>query len=182
MFKILGTYSCWKKYIKCFIWKVAVGPSYIQDARFLKVNYTVSELLATEVHVTSCSCFAVQNRLQSRNRNGHCSLQSGHMMESAFWAADDALWQTESHRPAASVKDDQLCPKSSTNDIKLPSMFTQFFYWNLLLFTAVVLYWDYLLSVWNLKETKIICCLFLPDIRKSRFVSTFLVFARLSFW
>ena len=27
-----------KKYIKCNIWRVAVRPSYIQDARFLKVN------------------------------------------------------------------------------------------------------------------------------------------------
>jgi hypothetical protein len=38
MFKILSTYGCWKKYIKCNIWWVAVRPSYIQDARFLKVN------------------------------------------------------------------------------------------------------------------------------------------------
>ena len=38
MFKILRTYICWKKYIKCNIWRVAVRPSYIQDARFLKVN------------------------------------------------------------------------------------------------------------------------------------------------
>ena len=38
MFKILSTYICWKKYIKCNIWSVAVLPSYIQDARFLKVN------------------------------------------------------------------------------------------------------------------------------------------------
>ena len=38
MFKILSTYSCRKKYIKCNIWRVAVLPSYIQDARFLKVN------------------------------------------------------------------------------------------------------------------------------------------------
>jgi hypothetical protein len=27
-----------KKYIKCNIWRVAVRPSYIYDARFLKVN------------------------------------------------------------------------------------------------------------------------------------------------
>jgi hypothetical protein len=27
-------------YIKCNIWRVAVRPSYIQDARFLKVNTT----------------------------------------------------------------------------------------------------------------------------------------------
>ena len=38
MFKILSNYSCCKKYIKCNIWRVAVRPSYIQDARFLKVN------------------------------------------------------------------------------------------------------------------------------------------------
>jgi hypothetical protein len=38
MFKILSTYICWKKNIKCNIWRVAVRPSYIQDARFLKVK------------------------------------------------------------------------------------------------------------------------------------------------
>ena len=38
MFKILSTYICWKKYIKCNIWRVAVRTSYIQDAWFLKVN------------------------------------------------------------------------------------------------------------------------------------------------
>jgi hypothetical protein len=38
MFKILSTYSCLKKYIKYKIWGVAVRPSYILDARFLKVN------------------------------------------------------------------------------------------------------------------------------------------------
>jgi hypothetical protein len=38
MFKILSTYICWKKYIKCNIWRLAVRPSYIWDARFLKVN------------------------------------------------------------------------------------------------------------------------------------------------
>ena len=27
-----------KKIIKCSVWRVAVGPSYIQDARFLKVK------------------------------------------------------------------------------------------------------------------------------------------------
>ena len=36
MFKILSTYICWKKiYIKCNIWRVAVRPSYIWDARLL---------------------------------------------------------------------------------------------------------------------------------------------------
>jgi hypothetical protein len=38
MFKILSTYICWKKYIKCIIWRVAVCLSYIKDARFLKVK------------------------------------------------------------------------------------------------------------------------------------------------
>jgi len=28
-FKILSTYICWKKYIKCNIWRVEVSPSYI---------------------------------------------------------------------------------------------------------------------------------------------------------
>jgi hypothetical protein len=40
MFKILSTYS-FKNiyiYIKCNIWRVAIRPSYIWDARFLKVN------------------------------------------------------------------------------------------------------------------------------------------------
>lgn len=145
-------------------------------------KWTVPDLLATEVHVTSFSCFAVQNKLQHRNGRGRCSLQSGQMKEGTFWAAGDALRQTESHRSAASMKDHHLFPTASTNDIKLPSIFTQFFYWNLLLFAAVVLSWDYPSSVWNLKKIKIICCLLLPAIRKGRFVSTFLVFAHLSFW
>ena len=38
IFKILSTYICWKKYIKCKIWRVAVRPSYIEDAWFLKVK------------------------------------------------------------------------------------------------------------------------------------------------
>jgi hypothetical protein len=38
MFKILSTYICWKKYIKCNMWRVAVRPSYIEDAGFLKVK------------------------------------------------------------------------------------------------------------------------------------------------
>jgi len=29
MFKILSTYICWKKYIKCIVWRVVVRPSYI---------------------------------------------------------------------------------------------------------------------------------------------------------
>ena len=39
MFKILSTCICWKKmYMKCNIWRAAVRPSYIWDARLLKVN------------------------------------------------------------------------------------------------------------------------------------------------
>jgi hypothetical protein len=38
MFKILSTYICWKKYIKCNISRVPLRPSYIEDAGFLKVN------------------------------------------------------------------------------------------------------------------------------------------------
>jgi hypothetical protein len=38
MFRILSTYICLKKYIKCNFWRVAIRPSYIQDARFLKVK------------------------------------------------------------------------------------------------------------------------------------------------
>jgi hypothetical protein len=42
MFKILSTYISWKKkkYIKCNIWRVTVHPSYVWDARFLKVNFS----------------------------------------------------------------------------------------------------------------------------------------------
>jgi hypothetical protein len=41
MLKILSTYILLKKYIKCNIWRVAVRPSYIWDARFLKVKFEV---------------------------------------------------------------------------------------------------------------------------------------------
>jgi hypothetical protein len=44
MFEILSTYICLKKYIKCNIWRVAVSPSYIEDARFLKVKVTDNEM------------------------------------------------------------------------------------------------------------------------------------------
>ena len=58
MFKILSTYICCKKYIKCNIWRVAVRPSYIYDARFLKVNKVLHtgtyniELLGHNQHKT----------------------------------------------------------------------------------------------------------------------------------
>jgi hypothetical protein len=42
MFKTLSTYICWKKYIKCNIWRVPLRPSYIEDAGFLKVKYSCS--------------------------------------------------------------------------------------------------------------------------------------------
>jgi len=44
MFKILSTYICWKKYIKCNIWRLAARPSYIEDARFLKVKRLSAKL------------------------------------------------------------------------------------------------------------------------------------------
>jgi len=50
MFKILSTNFCWKKkyiYIKCNIWRVAVRPSYIWDARFLKVKIYPAWLFIT---------------------------------------------------------------------------------------------------------------------------------------
>jgi hypothetical protein len=37
MFKILSTYICWKRNIKCNIWRLGVRPSYILDARFLNL-------------------------------------------------------------------------------------------------------------------------------------------------
>jgi hypothetical protein len=43
MVKILSTYICWKKNIKCNIWRVAVRPSYIEDARFLKVKIVLRQ-------------------------------------------------------------------------------------------------------------------------------------------
>ena len=38
IFKIFSTYIRGKKYIKCNIWRIAVRPSYVQDAGFLKVK------------------------------------------------------------------------------------------------------------------------------------------------
>jgi hypothetical protein len=57
MFKILSTYNCWKKYIKCNIWRVAVRPSYIWDARFLKVNEYYSRIFLI-VKPTRCTNFS----------------------------------------------------------------------------------------------------------------------------
>jgi malate synthase len=37
-----------KKHIKCNIWRVAVHPSYIQDARFLKVKSHITSVLRPE--------------------------------------------------------------------------------------------------------------------------------------
>jgi hypothetical protein len=42
MFKYSVLIVVEKKYIKCNIWRVAVRPSYISDARFLKVNDAAS--------------------------------------------------------------------------------------------------------------------------------------------
>jgi len=41
-----------KKYIKCNIWRAAVHPSYIEDARFLKVN-------ENSVHFVGSYCMCV---------------------------------------------------------------------------------------------------------------------------
>jgi hypothetical protein len=50
MSKTLYLYSL-KKYIKCNIWRVAVRPSYIQNARFLKVNtYRVATCFPLHIH------------------------------------------------------------------------------------------------------------------------------------
>jgi hypothetical protein len=62
MFKILSSYICFKKYMKCNIWWVALRPSYIYDAWFLKVNgrcvvsipntfYTKVNMQIPEVHL-----------------------------------------------------------------------------------------------------------------------------------
>ena len=50
MFKILSIYTCWKKYIKCNILRVAVCPSYIWDARFLKVNPPYTYIFSSALH------------------------------------------------------------------------------------------------------------------------------------
>jgi hypothetical protein len=42
-----------KIYIKCNIWKVAVRPSYIQDAWFLKVNKAVAAAKGTLLAVNN---------------------------------------------------------------------------------------------------------------------------------
>ena len=60
MFKILSIYSCWKKYIKCNIWRVAVRPSYIKDARFLKVK---QKTVLTPSWDSTCFWWAVANVL-----------------------------------------------------------------------------------------------------------------------
>ena len=46
MFQKFSTYICWKKYIKWGVWRVAVCPSYIQDARFNKWFEKSSQLSA----------------------------------------------------------------------------------------------------------------------------------------
>jgi hypothetical protein len=40
MFKKFSMYICWKKYIKWGVWRVAVCPSHISNARFLNVKCT----------------------------------------------------------------------------------------------------------------------------------------------
>jgi len=65
MFKILSTYICGKKkYIKCNIWRAAVRPSYIEDARFLKVNYPLSEKVCMLCVANTSSKFTIGNTMQ----------------------------------------------------------------------------------------------------------------------
>ena len=57
IFKILSTYICWRKYIKCNIWRVVVHPSYIEDARFLKANcdtWSSSGSIVTRLRTEKC--------------------------------------------------------------------------------------------------------------------------------
>jgi len=59
-----------KKYIKCNIWRVAVRPSYIQDARFLKVKKKIQSVLFREI-------FAVEfNVSVDRMQYYYCNLNS----------------------------------------------------------------------------------------------------------
>jgi hypothetical protein len=44
MFKKIQYVCLLKKYIKCGVWRVAVCPSYIYEARFLNVNILTSEI------------------------------------------------------------------------------------------------------------------------------------------
>jgi hypothetical protein len=55
MFKILRSFLL-KKNIKCNIWKVAVRPSYILDARFLKVNIEVNIYRTIVLHIVLYGC------------------------------------------------------------------------------------------------------------------------------
>jgi len=48
MFKKIQYVYLLKKYIKWGVWRVAVYPSYIQDARFLKVKPMCTTSLITE--------------------------------------------------------------------------------------------------------------------------------------
>jgi hypothetical protein len=56
MFKILSTYICLKKYIKCNIWRVEERPSHIEDARFLNVNSAFKGLSRCELTASSNQC------------------------------------------------------------------------------------------------------------------------------
>jgi hypothetical protein len=60
MFKILSTNICLKKYVKWNIWKVVVRPSYIEDARFLKVKIPLFVQLTvhTTNSVSASVCFS----------------------------------------------------------------------------------------------------------------------------
>jgi len=59
MYKILSTYICWKKYIKCNNWRVVVRPSYIEDARFLKVKIYLNIILLVNLCLSSDLIFHI---------------------------------------------------------------------------------------------------------------------------
>ena len=58
MFKILYLYLL-KKYIKCNIWRVAVRPFYIWDARFLKVKQETQPFKDTAIPELGYTSYSV---------------------------------------------------------------------------------------------------------------------------
>jgi len=57
-----------KKYIKCNIWRVAIRPSYIQDARFLKVKWPDNRGYGLQTPYTACNWV---NGTQFQDRSLH---------------------------------------------------------------------------------------------------------------
>jgi len=69
-----------KKYIKCNIWRVAVRPSYIQDARFLKVKRICRDFLGN--HKAANYQNVVQDLLTSYKAMGCNMSLKIHFLES----------------------------------------------------------------------------------------------------